>query len=162
MKSTSRIAAGALLLASTVGFAQSPTASANATCTILTAISLAKNSDLVFGNVAPTGSAGTVVLSAAGSRTPTNVTLASGTFNAASFTATGTGSQTFTITPDSSASLSDGASHTLTVDSFTTSAGAGTLSSGNQTFTLGGTLHVGASQVSGAYTGTFNVTVAYN
>jgi hypothetical protein len=116
----------------------------------------------VFGNISPTGSAGTVVMSATGTRTPTNVTLASGTFSAASFTATGTGSQTFTITPDSSATLSDGASHTMSVDTFLTSAGAGTLSSGTQTFTLGGTLHVGASQVAGSYTGTFNVTVAYN
>jgi Domain of unknown function (DUF4402) len=162
VKPLSRIVMGGLLLAGATGFAQSPTASANATATILTAISLAKNTDLVFGNISPTGTAGTVVLSPTGTRTPTNVTLASGTSSAASFTATGTGSQTFTITPDSSATLSDGASHTLTVDTFTTSAGAGTLSSGTQTFTLGGTLHVGASQVAGSYTGTFNVTVAYN
>jgi hypothetical protein len=162
MKYTPRFIAGALLLAGTAAFAQSPTASANATAEILSPIALAKNSDLVFGSITPTGTAGTVSLSAAGSRTPTNVTLASGAFNAASFTATGTGSQTFTITPDSSATLNGTPSGTMTVDTFTTSAGAGTLASGTQTFTLGGTLHVGANQAAGSYTGSFNVTVAYN
>ncbi|BAS28563.1 DUF4402 domain-containing protein [Limnochorda pilosa] len=33
---------------------------------------------------------------------------------------------------------------------------------GNQTLTVGATLRVGASQVEGAYTRTFDVTVEYN
>ena len=161
MKLTSRLIAGALLLAGPAAFS-SDTASASASADILTPISLAKVTDLVFGSISPTGTPGTLVLSAAGVRTPTNVTTASGTFGTASFTATGTGSQTFTITPDTSITIDDGAAHTMTVDTFTTSAGAGTLSLGTQTFNVGATLHVGANQFAAHYTGTFSVTVAYN
>eukprot|EP01037_Dinobryon_pediforme_P005572 gene5572-5629_t len=49
--------------------------------------------------------------------------------------------------------------------SFTTAASAtsGTLSAaGTATFTVGGTLTVTGSEIAGAYTGTYNATVAYN
>ena len=36
------------------------------------------------------------------------------------------------------------------------------LSAGVDSFTVGGTLNVGANQAEGAYVGTFNVTVNYN
>ncbi|WP_373861577.1 DUF4402 domain-containing protein [Burkholderia multivorans] len=48
-----------------------------------------------------------------------------------------------------------------------TTAGAGTLggtagTAGTQTVYVGGTLNVAGNQAPGAYSGTFNVTVAYN
>jgi len=107
-----------------------------------------------------------VVVSSAGSRSvgSGDAALLGGTTTAASFTASGSGSQTYTITlPGSASTLSDGAAHTMTVDSVSSSVGGtGTLTAGTQTFTVGGTLHVGANQVAGAYTGSFSVTVAYN
>jgi hypothetical protein len=51
----------------------------------------------------------------------------------------------------------------MTVATFTsTPATTGTLTAGAQTLTVGGTLSVGASQATGAYTGTYTVTVQYN
>ena len=54
----------------------------------------------------------------------------------------------------------------MTVNTFTCSKGLaannGQFSAlGAETFTVGGTLHVGATQNIGTYTGTFNVTINY-
>jgi hypothetical protein len=46
--------------------------------------------------------------------------------------------------------------------SFPTVGAGGQLTSGAQTLKVGATITTVASQVAGAYTGTFNVTVAYN
>ena len=52
----------------------------------------------------------------------------------------------------------------MTVDTFVSDPSlAGALSvAGAQTLLVGATVHVGVSQVSNPYSGTFNVTVAYN
>ena len=49
--------------------AQSASITANSGATIISPMTLTKTADLVFGTVAPTASAGTVVMSAAGART---------------------------------------------------------------------------------------------
>jgi type 1 fimbria pilin len=50
----------------------------------------------------------------------------------------------------------------MTVDTFTSNpSGTGTLSGGAQTLNVGATLHVAGAQAAGNYTGTYNVTVAY-
>ena len=82
--------------------------------------------------------------------------------SAASFNVTGEGSQAYAITLPSSATLNSGG-NTMTVDTFTHDAGGSpALSSGSDSFNVGATLNVGASQAPGAYTGTFAVTVGYN
>ena len=65
------LAAAALMLVANRPAAAQATTSANASATIVTAISLTKTADLDFGNVVASGSAGTVVLTAAGSRSVT-------------------------------------------------------------------------------------------
>lgn len=143
------------------------TASANASATIVTPISISKNTDMNFGNVATNGAVGTVVLSPAGGRTHTGgVTLpaATGTVTAASFTVQGSGSYTYAITLPSSVIITSG-SDQMTVNTFTsTPASTGTLSSGSQTITIGATLNLIASQAEGSYTSAtpFPVTVNYN
>jgi hypothetical protein len=155
---------------SAIGFAQE-TATATATATIVTPISITKTVDMNFGNVAvQSTTGGTVVLAPAGTRTTTGaVTLPTiaGTVTAASFTVDGQGSYTYAITlPSSAVTLDDGASHTMTVSSFTSnpSGTAGQLTTGTQTLKVGATLNVGAAQAAGVYvSGTpFNVTVNYN
>ena len=140
------------------------TATANSSVTIIAPVTVTKTADLVFGSVAPSASAGTVVMSAAGSRTGTNVTLSSTTTgNAAAFNLTGNANSTFAVTLPSSTTLT-GPGTSMTVNAFTSNpSGTGTFNgSGTATLTVGATLAVGANQAAGSYTGTFSVTVDYN
>lgn len=145
------------------------TATATTTATIITPISISKNADMSFGNIAvQAGTGGTVVLAPAGTRTGTSgVTLPSttGTVTAADFTVTGSGSLTYSITLPSSVTLThSGGVQTMAASSFISNPSAtGTLSSGTQNISVGATLTVAAGQLAGAYTsGNFNVTVNYN
>jgi hypothetical protein len=157
----------ALLASAKAGAQQnSATTSANASATIVTAISLTKTADLNFGAVVAGGTSGTVVLTAAGARSATGGTTLGNTAgaSAAAFTVAGQPSATYTITLPASTTITFGGSATMTVNNFTSSpSGTGTLSGGgSQTLSVGATLQVGASQEPGTYTGSFNVTVAYN
>lgn len=145
------------------------TATATATATVITPISIAKNADMSFGNIAvQAGTGGTVILATAGTRTSTaGVTLPStaGTVTAASFTVTGSGSLSYAITLPASVTLThSGGVETMSAGSFTSNPSAtGTLSSGTQNIAVGATLTVSAGQLAGVYTsGNFNVTVNYN
>jgi len=148
---------------------QTASATATASATIITPISISKTADMNFGNIAVSASAGgTVVLAPAGTRTITgSVTLpaTTGSPAAAAFTVTGQGNYTYSITLPSSATLTDGASHNMTVATFTSNpSSTGTLSSGTQNISVGATLTVAAAQTPGTYTTStpFTVTVNYN
>ena len=150
-------------------FAQA-SATASASATMITPISIAKNVDMSFGNIAVAASTGgTVVLAPAGTRATGGaggVTLpaTTGTVSAADFTVTGTPDYTYAITLPTSATLSDGSGHTMGVDGFTSTPSAtGTLSSGGtQDLTVGATLTVAAAQASGTYTNATGVPVTVN
>src|SRR6185437_12856102 len=90
---------------------------------ILKAISLTEGTNLNFGTILPSASAGTVAVAAAtGTATPTNVSLFGGAA-AGSWSATGTANQNVTITLDSSPitlSTISGPAGTMTVDGFAT------------------------------------------
>ena len=170
MKAQIRIIALALLLTgiSISTFAQ-VSATANASATIVTPIAISKTVDMNFGNVAVSATAGTVVLTPAGSRSLTGgVTLPTiaGTVAAASFNVTGANNYTYTITLPSTALPITSGANTMSVNSFTSNpATTGTLSAtGSQTLNVGATLNVSASQAAGSYTSVtpFTVTVNYN
>jgi hypothetical protein len=157
------------LVGLTIGARAQSTATATATATVITPISISKNADMSFGNIAvQSGTGGTVVLAPAGTRTSTSgVTLptAAGTVTAAAFTVTGSGSSTYAITLPTTVTLThSGGVQTMAAGSFTSNpSGTGTLSSGTQDIAVGATLTVGAGQLAGTYTsGNFNVTVNYN
>lgn len=162
-----------ITLLALVGFATSAfaqaTASASATATIVTPISITKNVDMNFGNVAVQASTGgTVVLTPAGVRSATGgVTLpvTNGTVSAASFTVNGSGNYTYSITlPSTALTITSGANN-MTVSAFTSTPSAiGTLTAGTQTLTVGATLNVAAAEPAGTYVSAtpFNVTVNYN
>jgi hypothetical protein len=149
-------------------FAQA-TATASASANIITPISIVKNIDMNFGNVAVSGSlAGTVVLSPAGGRTTGGgggVTLPStiGTVAVANFTVSGQASYTYAVTLPGSCVITDGTNN-MTVNAFTsTPSSTGTLSSGGvQTLTVGATLNVSAGQHANAYTNATGVPVIVN
>lgn len=142
-------------------------ATANASATIVTPISISKNNDMDFGNVATDGTVGSVTLSPASGRIPAGgVTLpaTAGTVAAASFAVGGSGSYTYAITLPSSVVITSG-SNTMTVNNFTSSPSLiGTLSSGAETLLVGAKLNLTASQAAGSYTSAtpFTVTVNYN
>lgn len=145
------------------------TASADVFATIVTPISITKNSDMNFGNIATNGTVGTVVLSPAGARIASSgVTLpaTTGTVSAASFTVEGSGNYTYTITLPTSVIISSGTDQ-MTVNNFTSTPDAatgGTLTAGEQTITIGATLNLIANQAAGIYESdtAFDVTVNYN
>jgi hypothetical protein len=156
------LALAAILGARNVGAA---TATSNVSASIVPAISIAKNTDMDFADVIAGGSAGTVVLTTAGARSTTGgATLGNGTgAAAAAFTVSGDPASTYSISLPASATITSGG-NTMTVNSFASSpSGTGTIGGGGtQALSVGATLQVGASQAQGAYTGTFDVTVAYN
>jgi len=151
-------------------FAQSSaTASANATTRIIQAITLTKTADLAFGNIVkPSTGSGTVTIGNGADTiavTGTNAAAASGTTSRAKFTVGGEGGQTFAITVPATMTMTSGANN-ITVN-LTTAAATGTLSgtlgsAGTTTVNVGGNFSLPNTQVSGNYSGSFNVTVAYN
>ena len=149
-------------------FAQATT-SASASATIITPITIVKTADMNFGNVAVSATLpGTVILAPAGTRTTggTGVTLpaTAGTVTAASFTVSGQASYTYAITLPASCVITDAASHTMTVNGFTSSPSAtGTIGAGgSQVLTVGATLNVSAAQGAGTYTNATGVPVTVN
>lgn len=158
---------------STSTFAQA-SATATASATIVTPISIVNAGDMNFGNVAVSATAGTVILAPAGTRTLTGgVTLpgTAGTVTAAQFTVNGQADYTYAITlPTGDLTLTNATAQTMIVNTFSSSTlnnsgtAAGVLTLGTDTVSVGATLNVGATQVAGLYenaTG-FDVTVNYN
>lgn len=166
------IAIAVLLISGNEVFAQqTSTATASATATIVTPIEISNVLDMNFGNIAVGNTAGTVLLSPAGGRTPSGgVTLpaTAGTVSAATFNVTGEANYTYTITlPSTTYTLNGPSSNTMTIGTFTstTTSGTATLSAGGTDgISVGATLSVGASQATGVYTSAaeFPVTVNYN
>jgi hypothetical protein len=114
-------------------------------------ITLVKGNDLSFGQLFVGPSPGTCVVTPLGTRSSTGgVQLGGGS---------GVGPASFTV----SATMTNGGS-SMTVNTFTSEpSGTGQLDAlGNQALSVGATLHVGAVQAPGTYSGTFDVTVAYN
>ena len=170
MKHLKKLISFAIILAgiTTAALAQA-SATATATATIVGPIGITNTANMNFGNVAVGAVAGTVVLTPAAVRSATGgVTLpaVTGTVAAAAFNVTGAAAYTYAITLPAAATTITSGGNTMTVDTWTsTPSGTGTLSAGgSQALTVGGTLHVGASQAAGTYvSGTpFTVTVNYN
>ena len=122
------------------------------------------NATLAFGSAVPCGG-GTITVSTSGSKTstgtvqPMNATPGS----AAQFQVAGSPNFTYNITLPTTATISSG-TNTMLVDNFTSSPSVHGLldGTGKQNLSVGGTLHVGATQAIGNYSGTFTITVSYN
>jgi hypothetical protein len=179
MHPTSRLLAGALLLAAPAAFAQASATVANvpATARIFKPISLTlSNSGLSFGDIFSDATGGTVTLNPQTDvRTTAGPTLAAtGIVNSALFTVGGKRNATYAITlPANGIVTLTGTGTAMPVGTFTASVGSAApsttatglipnVAAGTQTFKVGATLTIGANQTDGEYAGTFNVTVAYN
>ena len=151
----------------------SATTTGTGSITVIRPLTLTKNADLKFGTIVrPATGSGTVVVSAAGARSVTGgvVGLASGdTPQASQFTVDGEGGQSISVTIPATFTMANG-SESLTVttnNSLSGAAGSQTLSNslgsaGSLVFRVGGTVPVAATAATGAYTGTFTVSAAYN
>ncbi len=138
--------------------AQAATATATAKAQILRQITVAKTSDLDFGTIVTGAAASTVIVSPAGARTCGVGLVCTNAVTAAGFGIVGTTGSVVTLASDASVTLNSGA-NSMTA-ALLTSAATRTLT-GVDSFTVGGTLAVGANQADGAYSGTFTVTVNY-
>ena len=156
------IAATTTLMALGLGAtsANAATASATARAKILRQITLTNTSDLQFGTIVTSAAPSTVAVSSVGVRTCGAGLVCSGTTTAAGFTIGGTTGQVVTISVPASVTLNDGLGNSMTA-SLAASAATTTLVAGAGSFSVGGTLAVGANQVDGDYTGTFDATVDY-
>ncbi|MFA6127955.1 MAG: DUF4402 domain-containing protein [Bacteroidales bacterium] len=143
-----------------------------ASAKIITTLTLTAGTELKFGTFSISATTpGTVVISTAGDRSRTGGVDLAGidVFSAASYTVGGeSGYQYGIVLPESDVTLTSGA-NTMAVNTFlahTASAGVdgltGTLGGSGDTFTVGATLNVPAAKPIGTYSGSFNVTIAYN
>ncbi|MFN3585069.1 DUF4402 domain-containing protein [Phenylobacterium sp.] len=154
------------------GSGNTVTTTGTGTATVYRSLSITKNSDLAFGKVVrPDSGSSTVTINAATglrSLTGTAVALPVPSPSRANYTVTGEGGRAVSITvPTSVVMTREGGSETLTVTTTKTVSGTPTLTSimgmeGSYTFSVGGSLTLTSSTVSGAYSGVFNVSAAYN
>jgi len=162
------LSAAIIMIAFSLNANAQASATADASATIITPIAISVSANMDFGNVAASAALGTVILATDGSRSVTGgVTLpaTAGSPTQAIFSVTGETGFTYSIALPGSITLDDGATHTMTVDTFTSNpSGTGTLTGGSETLNVGATLRVAASQAAGTYTnsGDLTVTVNYN
>ncbi len=154
--------------------AEKVSAQGDVTAKITTEIGIEQNTALSFGSIAPGDQASVVTISTTGTlRTLTsgNATLNvtdGGAYGA--FTVGGTPSAGFDITLPTDpvtldATTGEGAgTATMTVNTFTSNpSGSGTIgATGSTPLNIGASLNIAVNQVSGDYSGTYDVTVVYN
>lgn len=160
-------AASALVPSS--AFAQaSATASANASANIIAPITLVKVTDLVFGDIVPNTTAGTVAMDVTGTVTGVTggVTALASVRNAATFTVGGQNGRSYSVDPIANITISNVAGPDMIINPVSDCGGGAPPCRVNvpgvTTVRVGGTLNVGANQPAALYTGTFSVTVRYN
>lgn len=153
--------AGATLAAIGLGAtaADAATANASARAKLLSQVTVTQQTDLEFGTIVAGTSASTVAINAFGARTCGAGLACTGTTTAAAFLVTGTAGRIVTVSVPAAITLSNG-TDTMNA-SLAASAPGLLLGVGGASFTVGGTLDVGANQVDGDYSATFTATVDY-
>jgi Mat/Ecp fimbriae major subunit len=149
--------------------ATAATAPGQSRVTIVTAGQLVKSQDLRFGLIIPATTAGTVTINPATSaRTSAGALVLAGTgFGPAEFSALGNPNQNNflqLVMPTGNLTLNRaGGGATMTVNNWTFSgSGVSALNAqGFYIFRIGARLNVGANQLRGTYSGTFNMTVNF-
>ncbi len=165
------LALSVILLAFSAGAFAQLSATATATATIVSPLSIVNAGMMNFGNVAVGAGGGTVVLAPAGGRTTTGdaaLPTVIGTVTPAMFTIAGTSGTAYSITlPVAAATINSGA-NTMTVTNFTGDiVSPNTIPvAGSVTLHVGATLNVGGGQATGIYTSLagneFTVSINYN
>ncbi|MEM7780445.1 MAG: DUF4402 domain-containing protein [Pseudomonadota bacterium] len=168
-----RIGAAGVAMFAALGMgsaAQAQSATADANAEILEALLLTNNSALDFGTLVVDG-AGTVTIAAAPLATAACAgdVICSGTSTPANFTVDGSDGRVVEVNlPPVDGELrhtgfaaSAAPEHNIDLDDFTQSSGTVTLTGGTADFDIGGRLTLDGSEIEGAYTTTFEITVNY-
>jgi len=157
--------AGAVVLASFAAAtsAQAQSADAGAGAKIVAPLEISNVTDLYFGTIAPSTSiADTVTVSADGSRLcGPALTCLTADHTAAAFAVTGEADAFYTISLPTEIQIVNDNGTAMRVANFAGSKAGGQLLSGEDAFTIGGTLNVGVRQEAGRYAGSFTVAVEY-
>jgi len=153
--------AGLMATLATPAFAADVEADAGAK--IIAPLQISNATALYFGTIAPSiTTADEVVVTPAGAKScGAELTCLTDDHTAAAFNVSGEADASYTIDLPSNITISNGAGGSMDVNDFTGSKSGGTLVSGSDNFTVGGTLEVAANQPTGEYTGTFTVGVEY-
>jgi len=133
---------------------------ANASATVVQAISVVETTPLEFGLFTSSGATGTI--NQAGAVTGGVTAVTGVTRTAAVFTVSGGGNASYSFALPNTATLSSGGNSMTATLSFASGNATRTLGSGSDSVTVNGSLAVAASQAVGAYNGIYTVTVAYN
>ncbi len=157
MKSITKMTAAALAV-SVLGasFAQAATTVAGTvSATVIGPLAIVQTTPLSFGSFSASATAGTITSFGVTTGGVTNFSAGS----PAVFTVTGNPNTNFSITSPASVVLNSGA-NSMTA-ALTTPTSSALDNVGSRIFNTIGTLTVAANQASGAYTGTYNVSVNY-
>jgi hypothetical protein len=170
----SMVVLAAIALVPNRAMAQSTVSGTTAGANIVTPILLEQTETLHFGTMSVlSGAGGTCVLATDNTRTKTggvNLSAANPASKNAAYKVSGAASTGYAISLPATITVNGPGGASMLINTLTAkpasqanNATNGTLDgSGADTFTVGGTLNVAANQATGAYTGTFDVTVAYN
>jgi hypothetical protein len=169
MRNSIRIAAMGAALASSLAFSgaanAAASASASANAEILSTISVVKDQDMDFGQIAVNGAASLVISADESSPAacPANLVCA-GARVPAKFTISGTSGVGATASVrQASVSLTGPGTNTMTLGSFSVFFPNGNTlnATGDAAVNVGGSLGVAAAQAAGLYTGSFDLDVEY-
>ncbi len=139
--------------------AHAASATATARAKILRQVTVTNNTDLEFGTIIPGATSSSVGVSTAGVRTCGSGLTCTGGTTAAGFTVGGTTGSVVTISVPATVQLDSGANNMTA--SLNASAATLTMVANAGSFSVGGTLTVGANQPDGDYSGVFTATVNY-
>lgn len=139
------------------------TAESSAGAKIIAPLEISNTSSLYFGTVAPSLTQGdTVVVTPAGDKKcGAALTCLTADHTAAAFDVKGEADAVYTISLPGGIELTNDKGDAMKVLDFTGSKDSGRLIKGADSFTVGGTLDVGARQAAGKYTGRFVVAAEY-
>lgn len=164
------LSVGALAVAEPAHAQAVSSATATSSATLLRPVALSSSTNLAFGRIVlPSSGTGAVSIgTAADSVTASGgaVALSGGSPSRATFSISGEGGQAVTVTVPATVTMSGPSSSTLVVTLASSVSGSTNLSgalgaAGSATFYVGGSFAPTATTTTGAYSGTFTVTVAY-
>ena len=150
--------------------AQTNSVTTTATTTILRPVTITENNALAFAKVVrPSSGSGSVTITPGSDTVAVTGTgaLAAGTGSQGKYTVNGEGGQVVAVTYPATFDMTDSGSDTLTV-TLSSDASGGTVtlsgtagSAGSQSLKIGGSFPVTSTTPTGAYSGQYNVSVAY-